>query len=302
MAEFNDILNIDVLTSEDETEEIPQTEMVCDSAVKMYLREMGQTKMLTSDEEKKLTEAAAKGDKAAKDKLVKANLRLVVSQAKKNVGHGMTFLDLIQEGNIGLMIAADKFNPSLGFKFSTYAMYWIKQSISRAVANQSRMIRVPVHMIENMSKYQKAQKDLMQKNGVEPTIEQIAVEMGISVEDALKIQSHFVDTASLDTPVGDEGDATVGSFVEDHNNIDPQDFYEQEDMVTTLNAVLDTLNPREKTVIMMRFGVGYPKSYTLEEVGKAVGVTRERVRQIETATLKKLRNPIRANRLKAFVA
>lgn len=301
MAEFNDILNIDVLDSEDEME-TPQTEMVCDSAVKMYLREMGQTKMLTADEEKKLTEAAAKGDKDAKDKLVKANLRLVISQAKKNMGHGMTFLDLIQEGNIGLMTAADKFNPSLGFKFSTYAMYWIKQAITRAVANQSRMIRVPVHMIENMSKYQKAQKDLVQKNGIEPSIEEIAKEMNISVEDALEIQSHFVDASSLDTPVGEDGDATVGSLVEDTNNVNPQDSYEQEDMVNTLNAVLDTLSVREKTVIMMRFGVGYSRSFTLEEVGKEVGVTRERVRQIEAAAMKKLRNPIRANKLKEYVA
>lgn len=301
MAEFDNILNIDVLDSEDEAE-IPQTEMVCDSAVKMYLREMGQIKMLTADEEKKLTEAAAKGDKDAKDKLVKANLRLVISQAKKNMGHGMTFLDLIQEGNIGLMTAADKFNPSLGFKFSTYAMYWIKQAITRAVANQSRMIRVPVHMIENMSKYQKAQKDLAQKNGVEPTIEEIAKEMNISVEDALEIQSHFVDASSLDTPVGEDGDATVGSLVEDTSNVNPQDSYEQEDMVNTLNAVLDTLSAREKIVIMMRFGVGYSRSFTLEEVGKEVGVTRERVRQIEVAAMKKLRNPIRANKLKEYVA
>ena len=301
MAEFNDILNIDVLDSEDKMEN-SQTEMVCDSAVKMYLREMGQTKMLTAEEEKKLTEAAAKGDKDAKDKLVKANLRLVISQAKKNMGHGMTFLDLIQEGNIGLMTAADKFNPSLGFKFSTYAMYWIKQAITRAVANQSRMIRVPVHMIENMSKYQKAQKDLAQKNGIEPSIEEIAKEMGISVEDALEIQSHFVDASSLDTPVGEDSDATVGSLVEDTNNVNPQDSYEQEDMVNTLNAVLDTLSARERTVIMMRFGVGYSRSFTLEEVGKEVGVTRERVRQIEATAMKKLRNPIRANKLKEYVA
>ena len=300
MAEFNDILNIDVLDSEDEMEN-SQTEMVCDSAVKMYLREMGQTKMLTAEEEKELTEAAAKGDKDAKDKLVKANLRLVISQAKKNIGHGMTFLDLIQEGNIGLMTAADKFNPSLGFKFSTYAMYWIKQAITRAVANQSRMIRVPVHMIENMSKYQKAQKDLAQKNGVDPSIEEIAKEMGISVEDALEIQSHFVDASSLDTPVGEDGDATVGSLIEDTNNVNPQDSYEQEDMVNTLNAVLDTLSARERTVIMMRFGVGYSRSFTLEEVGKEVGVTRERVRQIEAVAMKKLRNPIRANKLKEYV-
>lgn len=273
--------------------------VVVDS-IKTYMSEMGDIKMLTPQEEKELCEAAAAGDAKAKSKLIEANLRLVIAQARRSMGHGMSFLDLVQEGNIGLMTAADKFDPSLGYKFSTYAVYWIKQAISRALANKGRTIRIPVHMIENMSKYQKAQKELAQELNREPTAKELSKVLNISLKDAEDIQSYFAEVTSLDAPIGDD-DTCMGALVEDKKNINPQDSYEQKSLNEVMAAVLNTLPERERTVLKMRFGIGYTHAYTLDETGTAVNLSKERVRQLEAAALKKLRNPLRAEKLHDYL-
>lgn len=267
-------------------------------SVRMYLKEIGQYPLLSSDEEIALAKRISKGDEEAKNELVNANLRLVVSIAKKYVGHGMSFLDLIQEGNIGLMKAAEKFDYTKGYKFSTYATWWIRQSITRALADQSRTIRVPVHMNESIGKYRRTVKDLTQKLGRDPSREEVAEAMGIKPEQVDKIWKYSQEALSLDTPVGDEDDSRLGDFVKDDEVEDPEESAETESMKEEINNALDTLTDREREVLELRFGLKDGRSRTLEEVGKEFGVTRERIRQIESKALRKLKHPTRSHNLR----
>lgn len=277
-------------------------EAVVDNSIKIYMREMGQFSMLSADEEIKLAHRIAKGDQSAKNELVEANLRLVVSLARHYQGCGLSYQDLIQEGNIGLIKAAEKFDVSKGFRFSTYASWWIKQALSRAIADQSRTIRIPVHMTENINKFKKAERELLSQLNREPKIKEIADAMGISEKQAKEIQSYIVEPTSLDIQVGDDDDTTIGSFVEDTHFVNPESAYIKESNGDVVNAVLDTLSDREANILRLRFGIGGKKAMTLEEVGKEYGLTRERIRQIEAKALRKLRHPSRANILKECMA
>ena len=279
---------------------IEQPDAVVTSSVKMYLREIGKYNLLSREEEIKLAEAALKGDKDAKEALVNHNLRLVVSVAKRYMGRGLTLLDLIQEGNVGLIKAVDKYDVSKGFKFSTYATYWIKQAISRAVMDQARNIRIPVHIIEMMSNIKKTEREFQQKNGREPKKEEVAAILNIDLSKIKEIYAWMKDTTSLDIVVGDDEDVTVGSFIEDESV--PNEFVtvEEDDRNVAIRNILDTLNEREKIIITHRFGIGLDRAETLDEIGKKLKLSRERVRQIEEGALRKLRNPRRANLLKEF--
>lgn len=279
---------------------IEQPDAVVTSSVKMYLREIGKYNLLSREEEIKLAEAALKGDKDAKEALVNHNLRLVVSVAKRYMGRGLTLLDLIQEGNAGLIKAVDKYDVSKGFKFSTYATYWIKQAISRAVMDQARNIRIPVHIIEMMSNIKKTEREFQQKNGREPKKEEVAAILNIDLSKIKEIYAWMKDTTSLDIVVGDEEDTTLGSFIEDESVAPAFASIEEDDRTTAINNILDTLAEREKMVIVRRFGIGLERAETLDEIGKELGLSRERIRQIEAAALRKLRNPRRANLLKEF--
>ena len=273
-------------------------EVVVDNSIKIYMREMGQFSMLSADEEIKLAHRIAEGDQSAKNELVEANLRLVVSLARHYQGCGLSYQDLIQEGNIGLIKAAEKFDVSKGFRFSTYASWWIKQALSRAIADQSRTIRIPVHMTENINKFKKTERELLSKLNREPKVKEIADAMGISEKQAKEIQSYIVEPTSLDIQVGDDDDTTIGSFIEDTHFVNPESAYIKESNGDVVNAVLDTLSDREANILRLRFGIGGKKAMTLEEVGKEYGLTRERIRQIEAKALRKLRHPSRANILK----
>lgn len=277
-------------------------EAVVDNSIKIYMREMGQFSMLSADEEVKLAHRIAEGDQSAKNELVEANLRLVVSLARHYQGCGLSYQDLIQEGNIGLIKAAEKFDVSKGFRFSTYASWWIKQALSRAIADQSRTIRIPVHMTENINKFKKTERELLSKLNREPKIKEIADAMGISEKQAKEIQSYIVEPTSLDIQVGDDDDTTIGSFIEDTHFVNPESAYIKESNGDVVNAVLDTLSDREANILRLRFGIGGKKAMTLEEVGKEYGLTRERIRQIEAKALRKLRHPSRANILKECMA
>ena len=277
-------------------------EAVVDNSIKIYMREMGQFSMLSADEEIKLANRIAEGDQSAKNELVEANLRLVVSLARHYQGCGLSYQDLIQEGNIGLIKAAEKFDVSKGFRFSTYASWWIKQALSRAIADQSRTIRIPVHMTENINKFKKTERELLSQLNREPKIKEIADAMGISEKQAKEIQSYIVEPTSLDIQVGDDDDTTVGSFIEDTHFVNPESAYIKESNGDIVNAVLDTLSDREANILRLRFGIGGKKAMTLEEVGKEYGLTRERIRQIEAKALRKLRHPSRANILKECMA
>lgn len=277
-------------------------EAVVDNSIKIYMREMGQFSMLSADEEIKLAHRIAEGDQSAKNELVKANLRLVVSLARHYQGCGLSYQDLIQEGNIGLIKAAEKFDVSKGFRFSTYASWWIKQALSRAIADQSRTIRIPVHMTENINKFKKTERELLSKLNREPKVKEIADAMGISEKQAKEIQSYIVEPTSLDIQVGDDDDTTIGSFIEDTHFVNPESAYIKESNGDVVNAVLDTLSDREANILRLRFGIGGKKAMTLEEVGKEYGLTRERIRQIEAKALRKLRHPSRANILKECMA
>lgn len=277
-------------------------EAVVDNSIKIYMREMGQFSMLSADEEIKLAHRIAEGDQSAKNELVEANLRLVVSLARHYQGCGLSYQDLIQEGNIGLIKAAEKFDVSKGFRFSTYASWWIKQALSRAIADQSRTIRIPVHMTENINKFKKTERELLSKLNREPKVKEIADAMGISEKQAKEIQSYIVEPTSLDIQVGDDDDTTIGSFIEDTHFINPESAYIKESNGDVVNAVLDTLSDREANILRLRFGIGGKKAMTLEEVGKEYGLTRERIRQIEAKALRKLRHPSRANILKECMA
>lgn len=277
-------------------------EAVVDNSIKIYMREMGQFSILSADEEVKLAHKIAEGDQSAKNELVEANLRLVVSLARHYQGCGLSYQDLIQEGNIGLIKAAEKFDVSKGFRFSTYASWWIKQALSRAIADQSRTIRIPVHMTENINKFKKTERELLSQLNREPKIKEIADAMGISEKQAKEIQSYIVEPTSLDIQVGDDDDTTIGSFIEDTHFVNPESAYIKESNGDVVNAVLDTLSDREANILRLRFGIGGKKAMTLEEVGKEYGLTRERIRQIEAKALRKLRHPSRANILKECMA
>ena len=271
-----------------------------DDPVRMYLKEIGQVKLLSAEEEVELAKRVAEGDQEAKNKLTEANLRLVVSIAKKYSGRGLHILDLIQEGNTGLIRAVDKFDWTKGNKFSTYATWWIRQAITRAIADQARTIRVPVHMVEVINKATRCNRKLVQELGREPTVEEIAKELGLPVEKIIEANRTAADTLSLDTPVGDEEDTSIGSFVEDERTPGPADATSNAMLAEALKEILDTLTEREADVLKMRFGMYDGRTHTLEEVGQIFGVTRERIRQIENKAIRKLRHPSRAKRIRDF--
>ena len=269
--------------------------------VRMYLKEIGRISLLTPQEEMELSVRVANGDEEAKNRLAESNLRLVVSIAKRYVGRGLLFLDLIQEGNIGLMKAVDKFDYDKGYKFSTYATWWIRQAITRALADQARTIRVPVHMVETINKMARIQRQLTLELNPEPSDEEIAKKMGISVEKVRDVIKISQDPVSLETPIGEEDDSHLGDFVKDINTMTPEEYATNEILKEEIKAVLETLQEREQEVLELRFGLIDGTSHTLEEVGKRFNVTRERIRQIEAKALRKLRHPSRAKRLKDFL-
>ena len=271
-----------------------------DDPVRMYLKEIGQVRLLSAEEEVELAKRVSEGDQNAKNKLTEANLRLVVSIAKKYSGRGLHILDLIQEGNTGLIRAVDKFDWTKGNKFSTYATWWIRQAITRAIADQARTIRVPVHMVEVINKATRCNRKLVQELGREPTVEEIAAELGLPVEKIIEANRTAADTLSLDTPVGDEEDTSIGSFVEDERTPGPADATSNALLAEALKEILDTLTEREADVLRMRFGMYDGRTHTLEEVGQIFGVTRERIRQIENKAIRKLRHPSRAKKIKDF--
>lgn len=272
-----------------------------DDPVKMYLKEIGKIPLLTAEEEVTLAKQMEDGSNYAKQRLAEANLRLVVSIAKRYVGRGMQFLDLIQEGNMGLMKAVDKFDYTKGFKFSTYATWWIRQAITRAIADQARTIRIPVHMVETINKLVRVQRQLIQDLGREPTNEEIAAEMGIDVEKVRDVRKIAQEPVSLETPIGEEEDSHLGDFIEDDSAIAPDDAANFTMLREQLRQVLETLNERERKVLELRFGLTDGTPRTLEEVGKEFDVTRERIRQIEAKALRKLKHPSRSNKLKDFL-
>ena len=276
-------------------------EINMDDPVKMYLKDIGRVPLLSPEEEVELAKRMAEGDESAKLRLSEANLRLVVSIAKRYVGRGMQFLDLIQEGNLGLMKAVEKFDYQKGFKFSTYATWWIRQAITRAIADQARTIRIPVHMVETINRQVRVSRMLLQKLGREPTAAEIAEEMGISESRVMEIQKIAQDPVSLETPIGEEEDSHIGDFLEDETATAPSDTVAFTMLKEQLISVLDTLTPREEKVLRLRYGIVDGRPRTLEEVGKEFNVSRERIRQIEAKALRKLRHPSRSKSLKDFL-
>jgi len=294
-------INLDGLDEEDLVDPVDlAAEYSLDDPVRMYLKEIGQVKLLSAEEEVELAKKVAEGDQNAKNKLTEANLRLVVSIAKKYSGRGLHILDLIQEGNTGLIRAVDKFDWTKGNKFSTYATWWIRQAITRAIADQARTIRVPVHMVEVINKATRCNRKLVQELGREPTVEEIAKELNLPVEKIIEANRTAADTLSLDTPVGDEEDTSIGSFVEDERTPGPADATSNALLAEALKEILDTLTEREADVLRMRFGMYDGRTHTLEEVGQIFGVTRERIRQIENKAIRKLRHPSRARKIRDF--
>ena len=312
---------IDIISSTSEDEQDPDVDIENDAAdkavedvdlsvpegvsiddpVRMYLKEIGRVPLLTAQEEIALAKQMEQGDEEAQKRLAEANLRLVVSIAKRYVGRGMLFLDLIQEGNLGLIKAVEKFDYNKGYKFSTYATWWIRQAITRAIADQARTIRIPVHMVETINKLIRVSRQLLQKLGREPTAEEIAVEMEITEERVREIMKIAQEPVSLETPIGEEEDSHLGDFIEDHDAPAPADAASFMLLKEQLEEVLGTLTPREKKVLRLRFGLDDGRARTLEEVGKSFKVTRERIRQIEAKALRKLRHPSRSKKLKDFL-
>lgn len=299
------------IVSEDDDEEEGEALLLDDNAitkdltindpVRMYLKEIGQIKLLTMEEELELADRILEGDTTAKATLAEANLRLVVSIAKRYVGRGMLFLDLIQEGNIGLMKAVEKFDVSKGYKFSTYATWWIRQAITRAIADQARTIRVPVHMVETINKLARIQRQLTLELNREPTEEELAKKMGTTPDKIRDIYKISQEPVSLETPIGEEDDSHLGDFIKDERNVSPEEYATNELLKDEIAEVLLTLTEREEKVIRLRFGLDDGKSKTLEEVGQIFGVTRERIRQIEAKALRKLRHPSRSRKLKDYM-
>lgn len=292
IEEVEDLQNINLTTFEG---------MNIDDPVRMYLREIGKIPLLTYDEELELAKKVLEGDEEAKKKLSESNLRLVVSIAKKYVGRGMLFLDLIQEGNMGLIKAVEKFDYTKGYKFSTYATWWIRQAITRAIADQARTIRIPVHMVETINKLIRTSRLLLQRLGREPSPEEIAEELEMPVEKVMEIQKIAQDPVSLETPIGEEDDSHLGDFIQDDDSPAPQDAAAYTMLKEQLEEVMNTLTPREAKVLKLRFGLEDGKARTLEEVGKEFDVTRERIRQIEAKALRKLRHPSRSKKLKDYM-
>ena len=301
--------NIKVVSENEDDDEDPSTtsnelltkDLTINDPVRMYLKEIGQIKLLTTEEELELADRIANGDEQAKAILAEANLRLVVSIAKRYVGRGMLFLDLIQEGNIGLMKAVEKFDVTKGYKFSTYATWWIRQAITRAIADQARTIRVPVHMVETINKLARVERQLTLELNREPTEEELSKKMGTSVEKIRDIYKISQEPVSLEIPIGEEDDSHLGDFIPDETNMSPEDFAINELLKDEISEVLLTLTEREEKVIRLRFGLEDGRPRTLEEVGQLFGVTRERIRQIEAKALRKLRHPSRSRKLKDYL-
>ena len=294
---------VDIDDKDDEVEidlSVPEGVSI-DDPVRMYLKEIGRVPLLTAEEEVVLAKRMQEGDEMAQKRLAEANLRLVVSIAKRYVGRGMLFLDLIQEGNLGLIKAVEKFDYTKGYKFSTYATWWIRQAITRAIADQARTIRIPVHMVETINKLIRVSRQLLQQLGREPSPEEIAKEMDISVERVREIMKIAQEPVSLETPIGEEEDSHLGDFIEDQDAPAPADAASFMLLKEQLEEVLDTLTPREEKVRRLRFGLDDGRARTLEEVGQNFGVTRERIRQIEAKALRKLRHPSRSRKLKDFL-
>ena len=279
-----------------------QEGLAIDDPVRMYLKEIGKIPLLTPEREMYLAEQISLGDKKAKDELIEANLRLVVSIAKRHVGKGMYFLDLIQEGNLGLIKAVEKFDYSKGYKFSTYATWWIRQAITRAIADQARTIRIPVHMVETIHKVSRTTRQLLQELGREPTTDEVAEALGMTADKVREIMKIAQDPVSLETPIGEEEDSHLGDFVEDNDSPAPSDSASYSLLREQLCNILHTLTPREEQVIKLRFGLEDGRPRTLEEVGKKFEITRERIRQIEAKALRKLRHPSRSKTLKDYLS
>ncbi len=288
-------------TADEMVKVLAQEGLAVDDPVRMYLKEIGSIPLLSIEHETELAKRMYEGDEQAKNELVEANLRLVVSIAKRYVGKGMFFLDLIQEGNLGLMKAVEKFDYTKGYKFSTYATWWIRQAISRAIADQSRTIRIPVHMVETIHRVSKSQRQLLQKLGREATVEEIAEDIGMSADKVSEIMKISQDPVSLETPIGEADDSHLGDFIPDDESMSPADAASYQLLREQLNDVLHTLTPREEMVIKLRFGLDDGRPRTLEEVGQEFQITRERIRQIEAKALRKLRHPSRSKRLKDYL-
>ena len=287
---------IEVLSDEDITKDVN-----IDDPVRMYLKEIGRISLLSADQEMELSVRVANGDDSARNELAESNLRLVVSIAKRYVGRGLLFLDLIQEGNIGLMKAVEKFDFEKGYKFSTYATWWIRQAITRALADQARTIRVPVHMVETINKMARIQRQMTLELNREPSDEELAKKMGISVDKVREVIKIAQDPVSLEAPIGEEEDSHLGDFIKDESSLSPEEYATNEILKEEIKAVLSTLQPREQQVLELRFGLVDGTSYTLEEVGKRFNVTRERIRQIEAKALRKLRHPSRSKKLRDYM-
>ena len=301
-TEMSEIENeVEQFGNSENMQRILEQEGLVDDPVRLYLKEIGRVPLLTSEREHELAERMAAGDVEAKKALVEANLRLVVSIAKRYVGRGMFFLDLIQEGNLGLMKAVDKFDYTNGYKFSTYATWWIRQAITRAIADQARTIRIPVHMVETIHKVSRYSRQLLQEYGREATAEEIGEKMGMSADKVREIMKIAQDPVSLETPIGEEEDSHLGDFIQDEDTPAPADAASQTILREVIERELHTLTPREEHVIKLRFGLYDGRTRTLEEVGQEFNITRERIRQIEAKALRKLRHPSRARHLKGFL-